>query len=145
MKRSHGSTDRDYRSRSRSRVDIVPLIDVIFLLLAFFMFLTMSMVFQKGLPVDLVVAESGQSVPKEQSTVVLTIQEKGSVHWNKEKLTIDELDTRLGELGESDQDQQPRIYVNADEEANHGDVVQVLDLIRQHELDKVIFTVKSRP
>jgi len=136
MKRSRRE---QFRSSTRTRVNIVPLIDVIFLLLAFFMLLTISMVFQEGIPVNLAKAGAGESVDPENQ-IVISIKENGTLSWNKESIELDELDHRLE--ARADNEDPPRILVNADRRVEHGRIIDVVDRIRAANLEKVIFTVE---
>ena len=136
MKRSRRDTDRE---ASRTRVNIVPLIDVIFLLLAFFMLLTISMVLQEGIPVDLAKAGASESVESDNQ-IVLTIEEDGTLSWNKETINFDELDRRLS--ARAGGEKPPRVLVNADRGARHGRIIDVVDRVRAANLQKVVFTVE---
>ena len=137
MKRSR----RDkFRSSKRTSVDIVPLIDVIFLLLAFFMLLTMSMVFQEGVPVELAKAGAGESV-EEANRIVISIKENGHVFWEEELISLENLVERLGKI-DREGDRVPRVLINADRGARHGKIIEVVDRIRSTEIKNVIFTVE---
>ena len=109
-----------------ARIEIIPMIDTMFFLLVFFMIATLSMTIQQGMPVTLPSAES--STGKIKNHISLTISESGDLFYNKEVITLSELEVRLGELLLVNAD--PSIVINADTRVSHGQVIQVMDLIR---------------
>jgi biopolymer transport protein ExbD len=69
------------RSRRRARIEIIPLIDIIFFLLATFMMVSLSMIQNHALSVHLPVAASG--APVDQSHAVsLSVMQDGTYAWN---------------------------------------------------------------
>ena len=113
-------------ARKKARIEIIPMIDTMFFLLVFFMIATLSMTLQKGLPVNLPKASSSTDDLPEQ--VTLTISHKGDLFFNKDAVTIPELETRLQGLlyyGE-----EPAVVINADEAVSHGRVIEVMDTVR---------------
>lgn len=141
MKRSRPRRSRRWRRSSRVNVDIVPLVDVMFLLLCFFILMTLSMVVQHGIFVDLAPAKSGQSVQTSEQPVVVSVQADGSLHLNKQPVSRSALAARLESLAR--QRDSLRVVLNADETASHGDVIRALDTIRQNDVDNVVFTVTT--
>lgn len=122
-------------------IDIIPLIDVMFLLLCFFIFITMAMVVQEGVNVDLARAESSQSV-QDQDPIVISVKESGSLFLNKEEMSDEALRSTLRNRAESDSEQP--VFINADEEARHTRVMFALDSVRRAGLSNVTFTVKPK-
>src|SRR5271156_4769348 len=99
------------RSRKRARIEIIPLIDIIFFLLATFMMVSLSMIKNQGLSVHLPVAGSGS--PQDQNNIVtITVSEDGSYAWNKESIEPSELASRLGRLKATQPD--ARLIINGD-------------------------------
>lgn len=113
-------------AKKKPRIEIIPMIDTMFFLLVFFMIATLSMTMQHGMPVNL--PEAISTTNKVQQPVSLTITENGDLFYNKDMITIHELQTRLLELIEKDAD--PTIVINADEHVEHGLVVKVMDKVR---------------
>ena len=84
-------------AKKHARIEIVPLIDIIFFLLATFVMVSLSMVKNKGIPVNLPVATSAQPQDrKDFNTISLT--EKGEVYFNKEVVSSAELEQALKDL-----------------------------------------------
>lgn len=112
------------------RLDIAPLIDIIFLLLIFFM-LTSSFIFQPGIKVDLPKAITSEIVQKEN--LVLVITGDNDIYINERRLTEDELLSRLRVAAK----QGNPILIKSDRGASLGDVVRIWDLCRQEGVKKV--------
>lgn len=102
------------------------MIDTMFFLLVFFMIATLSMTIQQGMPVSLPTAESSTDTKTEN--VSLTLTEDGGLYYNKEVITLQELEQRLVNLRQTATD--PSLLINADKQVPHGRVIKVMDLIR---------------
>lgn len=76
-----------------ARIELIPLIDIIFLLLVFFIYSMLSMVVYRGIPIVLPVADSLETEKGE--TLVITIDEKGDVFVDQEFVPGDEVLSRL--------------------------------------------------
>ncbi len=113
-------------AKKRPRIEIVPMIDTMFFLLVFFMIATLSMTIQHGMPVNLPEASSTTDDVKEP--VSLTITENGDLFYNKEMITIQDLQPKLVALTQGNPE--PTIEINADEQVKHGLVVTVMDKVR---------------
>lgn len=113
-------------AKKKPRIEIIPMIDTMFFLLVFFMIATLSMTIQHGMPVSLPTAES--STDKIAEHVSLTLTREGRLYYNKEAITLQELEMRLANLRQSSSD--PSLLINADEQVPHGRVIKVMDLIR---------------
>ena len=124
----------------KARIEIVPMIDTMFFLLVFFMIATLSMTIQRGLSVTLPPAASvSQQV---DDNISLTIKHTGVLYFNKEPLSLRELEMRLASLRNNDQ--HPRILINADERVYHGLVVEVLDRVRLSGFTKTAIAIKPK-
>lgn len=129
------------RASRKARIEIVPLIDIIFFLLATFVMVSLSMVKNKGVPVNLPVASS--SAPQERKEFTsITITEKGELFFNKEPIRPEELSARLQKLKADEED--PKIFINGDEKASFGQAVSVLDEVRKLGIAKVAIETKSK-
>ncbi len=118
----------------RPRIEIVPLIDIIFFLLATFVMVSLSMVQNQGIVVALPKAVTGQ--PHEPSPVAtVTVTEEGRWYLDKEPVSAEMLPERLSTLRRQHPDL--RVVFNGDALAYFGDVVQALDYARQAGVEKV--------
>ena len=113
--------------RDEVSLDMTPLIDVVFLLLIFFM-LTASFTQAQRLKVELPKAEQGEAVKDPAKDWVIEIDAQGNYALNGEAMAGDQLILRLRELPERTDD--TVILIRADAKTEHQAVVQALDAAR---------------
>ncbi|HXI83034.1 MAG TPA: biopolymer transporter ExbD [Verrucomicrobiae bacterium] len=127
-------------SRKRARIEIIPLIDIMFFLLATFLMVSLSMIKNQGVQVNLPAATT--STPQEQKDfAVISITEQGDIFYNKEKIEPDQLRPYLESLRETYAE--PKVFINGDEKVVFGKVVTVLDEARQVGIVKVAIQTKK--
>ncbi len=125
----------------KARIEIIPLIDVIFFLLATFVLFTLSLNKSNGLKVQLPVSET--AVPRDPSgTVTVSITEEGALAWNMDLVTLDEFLLRLQQYHLQEPD--GRILINGDERAFFAQAVYVFDEARKAGFLKVFVETRSR-
>ncbi|MDZ4828673.1 MAG: biopolymer transporter ExbD [Phycisphaerae bacterium] len=125
-------------SRRKARIEIIPLIDIIFFLLATFIMVSLSMTKNQGVQVALPTANSAASLGDQQEmekAVTLSVTTKGDVFYNKEKITLAQLPMKLQTLKASSKD--PKVIINSDAGANFKNVIAVLDEVRKIGIAKV--------
>jgi biopolymer transport protein ExbD len=125
-----GLRDSSKRRRTETTLEITPLIDVVFLLLLFFLITaTFSQQSEAEIPVDLPEGVSGQNVT-ESDAITLYIQKNGKVDVRTE---LDIEGASLQEKLKNLRDKRPEtaVLLRGDQSASHGRVVEVLDLIKQ--------------
>ena len=113
--------------RRRPRIELIPMIDTIFFILVFFVVTSVSMVHQRGLRVDLPGAVTGMR--PDQTRVDVTVTAEGAVYVDKGRVSQGELADRL--RGILAADPHTLVMLNADREAEHGRVVDVMDSARR--------------
>ena len=115
------------RPTKRARIEIIPMIDVIFFLLVFFMVSSLAMTKINSMPVAL--PKTSSSPEALQQNVILTVKKDGAIYLNKIFITLETLGQQLAYvMHDSPQDV---VIVNADEGANYGEVIRVMDAARQ--------------
>ena len=127
------------RPLKKARIEIIPLIDVIFFLLATFVLFTLSLNRIMSLPVDLPVPTANPNPPPKDDLVILQVSGDNSLFWNREPLELADLPSRLAFYKSQTAD--PKIMVSNDEKAKFGDAVKVLDEIRKAGIDR--FSVET--
>ena len=121
-----------------ARIDIIPLIDIIFFLLATFIMVSLSMSKNQGVQVSLPGASSAQSLGDNQEmekAVTLSVNDKGEVFFNKEKVSMAQLPMKLQTYKMASKD--PKVVINSDGGADFKFVVAVLDEVRKLGIAKV--------
>lgn len=108
-------------------VDLVPMIDVVFQLVIFFM-LSSTLITRTGLNLDLPNASSAQETVT--SSVVLTVLSSEEIRLGEETLTLQELSAVLESRREEYRDR--AISIEADSSLDYGTMVRVLDVLRRN-------------
>ncbi|MEH2181032.1 ExbD/TolR family protein [Nostoc sp.] len=109
-------------------INVVPLIDVMFALLTFFIMSTLFLTRSQGLPVNLPKAATAkeQQIP---TKVTISVDEKGQVSLNRDPIAVNDLAARVRTLVGSNQD--TLVIINADQKVLHGEIVGIMDQVRQ--------------
>ena len=114
----------------KGNLDIAPLIDIIFLLLIFFM-LTSSFIFQPGIKINLPKALTSEVIQRENLVIVVT--EDSSIYIDDREITDEELASRIKIAGKKSKP----ILIKADSRASLGRVVELWDLCRVEGVQKI--------
>lgn len=123
--------------RRKANIQIIPLIDVVFFLLATFVLFTLSLNKLLSLPATLPKADGeGKS-----DAIVLQVTDAG-VFWDKDFITDKELPPRLAEYVKTTKT--PRVLLAGDEQAKYGRTVAALDELRKAGIDEVCFETAPR-
>jgi biopolymer transport protein ExbD len=129
-------------AKRRTRIEIIPLIDIIFFLLATFVMVSMSMIKNHGIPVALPGAVSGVAQPEGEARVV-SMTEGGQLYLDQQPVTDEELGARLAAA--KAQDPEVRVFIHGDERAQFGWAVEVLDRVRRAGVTKVSIRTAPMP
>src|SRR5476651_2283870 len=130
-----GGSSRPVDGKKKARIEIIPLIDVIFFLLATFVLFTLSLSRIQSVPVQLPVAQPPTAQPPDPDLVTLQVSDAGTYFWNKEPITANEVAPRLHSY--KAQVATPRVLVSGDSRAKFGPTVFVLDAIRKEGIEQV--------
>ena len=130
------------RSSRKARIEIIPLIDIIFFLLATFVMVSLSMVKSKGLPVNLPGAASGEAQNRDEFTSI-TVTADNALLLNKEPVSAADLPAALQKL--KAENAEPKVFINGDEDSRLGMTILVLDEVRKCGITKVSFETKPKP
>jgi biopolymer transport protein ExbD len=128
--------------RRRARIEIIPLIDVIFFLLATFVLFTLSLNKSGGLNVALPTAASG--LPRNPAgATTITITAQNTFAWNQEPVTHEQLIARLQAYKKIAPD--PRLLLNGDAAALSAQTRYVVDEIRKAGFTKILIETRVAP
>lgn len=107
-------------------LNIVPMIDVIFAILTFFIISSLYLTRSEALPVNLPQAASAEA--QERTRITVTIEASGDIALNREAIAPEDLQSGVRDLMGATQESV--IVINADEAVNHGQVIAVMDELR---------------
>jgi len=127
--------------KKHARIEIIPLIDIMFFLLASFMMVSLSQTTMKGMKVNLPTGSSGQTQSK-KDYVSLSVDKDGFTYFDKEKIPLEEVLPRLRKIYATNPE--AKIFIRGDRDAVHGNVTRVLDQIRSSGFSKISFEIKSQ-
>ena len=126
--------------KKRARIEIIPLIDIMFFLLASFMMVSLSQTHMKGIKVNLPAAIAPP--PQTQKDYVAIRVATGPVYYfDNEFVPDDQVMPRLFKLHQDNPD--IKISISAEMMAMHGDVISVLDKVRTAGIKKVGYQIRA--
>lgn len=130
---------RSNRVARPPRLMIIPMIDIIFFLMVFFLFSTLQMAYQKSMPVNLPVASSShQEAPK---PVAITLMKDGTISIGDTVVGIEEIKPRVEQL--ADKADTP-VILRADANVEHGKVIKVMDEIKSAGVTKLSIATQEK-
>ena len=124
----------------KARIEIIPLIDIMFFLLASFMMVSLSQVHMKGIKVNLPTGVSGETQSKREY-ISVSVDMNGNFFFDKAEVSREEMQSRLAKVHQSAPD--AKVFVRGDRDTVHGNIVQLLDMLRSAGFYKISFEIKS--
>jgi biopolymer transport protein ExbD len=125
---------RSGQERKRARVEMLPLIDIVFLLLVFFIYAMLSMVVHRGVKVRLPRAGTAQTDRREYLSISIT--RDNELYLGKERVEFAELARRVRR---AQQEEEKPVFISGDVQSDFGLAVRVLDELRRIGVEQVSF------
>jgi biopolymer transport protein ExbD len=129
-------------ARRRTRLEIIPLIDIMFFLLASFMMVSLQMQKVRTLKASLPTATQITSA-KKPDMIKLKVDAYGQVSLDNKLLSFPELSRLLGERRRANPS--VPVYLSGNRDTTHGEMVYVLDFVKRAGVERVAFAVKPDP
>ena len=128
--------------KKHARIEIIPLIDIMFFLLASFMMVSLSQTHMKGIRVNLPSANSPPPPPNQQKDyVAIRVTEGGLIYFDNVAINYDDVLNRLFEMHKQNKD--VKVSLSAEPLATHGEVIGLLDKIRLAGITKIGYQIKT--
>ena len=124
----------------KARIEIIPLIDIMFFLLASFMMVSLSQVHMKGMKVTLPTGVSGETQAK-KDYISISVDKDGNPYFDKKEMSYEDLGTTLKRV--HDENPEAKVFVRGDRDTVHGNIIRVLDILRSVGFYKIAFEIKS--
>ena len=121
------------QTRKKTRIEMLPLIDIVFLLLVFFIYAMLSMAVHRGLPVNL--PSSSTSKPEKNFVISVTVRADGTIFMDKKRILLKDLGGAL--TRESAGGKESGILLFADRSLPYQKLFRVLDQIRMAGLTRI--------
>ncbi len=128
---------RDYHSQAPSDLELAPMIDVVFLLLIFFIVTWQFARFERNMDIAVPAAEEVDDNARTVNEIIINVQEDGTVLLNERKYSQDELLVRLSTIAEVDENQ--AVILRGDSKAHFQHIIDVLDTIKKAGIWNVAF------
>ena len=120
-------------------INLTPLIDVVFLLLIFFM---VSTTFVESPGINVKLPEAAQSSKTtEKKDIIISIKENGNIYFEQEKISFQELNNKIQNVLKDNP--LATLFLRADKGTNHGRVVQVMDSARSQGVEKIAIATEA--
>lgn len=116
---------------------MAPMIDIMFLLLIFFMAATIFAQWETKIGITVPTADSGVGGAREPGEIIVNVDKEGDIFVNDVQMSLDRLQSLLAQVADLYQDQP--VIIRADAETRHEDVVKVLDVCRKVDVWNVAF------
>ncbi len=126
--------------KKHARIEIIPLIDIMFFLLASFMMVSLSQTHMKGIRVNLPSPSSAPSDPTKKDYVGIRVTAGNLVYFDNAPMNDDQILPRLYELFK--QNPETKVSISAEQQALHGDVIRLLDRVRSSGLTKIGYQIR---
>jgi len=128
-------------THTKARIEMLPLIDIVFLLLVFFIYAMLSMAVHRGLPVSL--PESSTAQTDKQLLISVTVQNSGAIYVDKQKVELQDLSAVL--KNRSGAHEKSGVLLFADRDISYQQLYRVLDQIRESGLENVSLQAEANP
>jgi len=130
------------RLNPESEVNVLPLIDVLFAILLFFMLSSIVLTEKNQITVQRPSNSQTERVGKAKKTITVTLQQDKKLYLRDEEVLVEELTDRLNFLRENNSVDQ--ILIDADKGCSYGDVMDVLDAVKAANLNSIGLAVNKR-
>jgi biopolymer transport protein ExbD len=127
--------------KKHARIEIIPLIDIMFFLLASFMMVSLSQTHMKGIRVNLPASNVQPPPDKPKDYIAIRVTEGGLVYFDNVPVLDQDVTPRLFALQKANPD--VKISISAETLALHGDVITLLDRVRTVGITKIGYQIKT--
>ncbi len=128
--------------KKHARIEIIPLIDIMFFLLASFMMVSLSQTHMKGIRVNLPGPGTPQRPPDAPKDFVsIRVTQGNLIYFDNQLMADDAVLPRLYEMYR--QNPQVKVSISAEKEAMHGDVITLLDRVRSSGIEKIGYQIRT--
>ncbi|MEY4386738.1 MAG: hypothetical protein RLY20_2021 [Verrucomicrobiota bacterium] len=126
----------------KARIEIIPLIDIMFFLLASFMMASLTMIKMQSIKMDLPTATAATRDFK-PDIINIDVDPHGEIFVEKKQFNVVELHSYLSNKYHLNTN--VPVYISGDKDAKHGAIIRVLDIVRREGIQKVSFAINPAP
>ena len=130
------------RSKIESEVNILPLIDVLFAILLFFMLSSIILTEKNQITVQRPTNSQTEKVGKAQKTITITLKKNKKIYIEGAEVIAGELYEKLNLLSKKGSIDQ--VLIDADKTCSYGDVMEILDIVKEAGSNSIGLAVNKR-
>ena len=130
------------RSYTDSEVNILPLIDVLFAILIFFMLSSIVLTEKNKITVQRPTNSDVEQVGKAKKLITITLKKNKKLYLEDEEIGADELSERLKLISKDGSIDQ--VLIDADKTSTYGDVMEILEIVKEAGLNSIGLAVNKR-
>ena len=131
--------------KKNARIEVIPLIDIMFFLLATFVLISLKMTENKGLSVALPQSSTNDTKSskstKDNKDITITIDSNGVLYLDKTEMTLESLKLKLSE---EDNLEAKSLILQGDESSRLNKTIEILDLAKELKFGSVLVRTKSK-
>jgi biopolymer transport protein ExbD len=128
-----------FGTEEKARIEIIPMIDIMMFLLVFFMLVTLKMIENNGVKIEL--PQSVTAAPIEATKVTLGVTREGKLYLNKDLISEDDLISRLKGLQTT---QKIDVVIAGDKDVDYQSIVRTMDVVRLAGISSVAFATNQQ-
>ena len=125
-------------NKSENKIDILPMIDIIFSILAFLIISSLYLTRVDTISLDL--PKASNSIKQNNKFVNISIDKSGNLFLNKNRIKLQDIKDKVVNLTNENKN---LVVLNADKNVSHGYVISVLDVLRSIDGLKLAISIKS--
>jgi len=127
--------------KKHARIEIIPLIDIMFFLLASFMMVSLSQTHMKGIRVNLPSPNTQPQQNPNKDYVSIRVTEGNLIYFDNAPINDEDVLQRLYQMHQANPE--VKVSISAEQQALHGDVIRVLDRVRSAGITKIGYQIKT--
>lgn len=128
------------RPKNKPVFMIIPMIDIIFFLLVFFMMNSLQTVAQKALSVQL--PQASHASQPVQMPIIITVDKEGHITMDNKPVSIDEASAMMQK--HMSENSNAAVILQADRSTAHGQVVAVMDMLKQAGVKRLAIAAEQK-
>lgn len=123
----------NFQTNKKARIEMLPLIDIVFLLLVFFIYAMLSMAVHRGLPVAL--PTSSSALIDKELVLSVTVKTDGTIYINRDQIPLNDLTSVL--KYKTKEYKEPGVLLFADRDLSYQKLFSVMDQIRTAGINRI--------
>jgi biopolymer transport protein ExbD len=121
------------QANKKARIEMLPLIDIVFLLLVFFIYAMLSMAVHRGLPI--VLPTSSSATIDKELVLSVSVKTDGAIYINKDQIPLNDLSSTL--ISKTKGYKEPGVLLFADRDLSYQKLFNVMDQIRTAGINRI--------